>query len=186
MAINTCKIMNICILRLSLLWRHDGRDGVSNHQPSECLLNRSFNRRSKKTSKLRVTGLCAGDVIMYFLIVYITIPLQELRYPPNWNNITAQMHQLTNNSPRRKWQCAKFRPNSGGIMIYNTTLSPSENCMSDINDKDPKWPFKFDFDDYYWNILMEINRFVESNRVCCLSNVLYNWFCSSIFKKGGN
>ena len=27
----------------------------------DCLLNRSFRRRSKKTSKLRVTGLCAGN-----------------------------------------------------------------------------------------------------------------------------
>ena len=38
-----------------------GRDSVSNHQPHECLLNRLFTRRSKKTSKLRVTGLCAGN-----------------------------------------------------------------------------------------------------------------------------
>ena len=44
-----------------LLWRHNGLDGVSNHQPLECLLNRSFRRRSKKTSKSRVTGLCAGE-----------------------------------------------------------------------------------------------------------------------------
>ena len=42
----------------SLRWRHNGRDSVSNHQPHHCLLNRLFRRRSKKTSKLRVTGLC--------------------------------------------------------------------------------------------------------------------------------
>ena len=40
-------------------WRHNRRDSVSNHQPHDCLLNRLFRRRSKKTSKLRVTGLCA-------------------------------------------------------------------------------------------------------------------------------
>ena len=45
----------------ALLWRHNGRDGVSNHQPRYYLLNCSFRRRSKKTSKLRVTGLCAGN-----------------------------------------------------------------------------------------------------------------------------
>ena len=33
-------------------------NGVSNHQPHDCLLNRLFRHRSKKTSKLRVTGLC--------------------------------------------------------------------------------------------------------------------------------
>ena len=46
---------------VTLQWRHNGRDGVSNHQPHDCLLNRMFRRRSKKTSKLRVTGLCAGN-----------------------------------------------------------------------------------------------------------------------------
>ena len=46
---------------MSLQGRHDGRDSVSNQQPYDCLLNRLFKRRSKKTSKLRVTGLCAGN-----------------------------------------------------------------------------------------------------------------------------
>ena len=45
----------------SLHWRHNGRDSVSNHQSHDCLLNGLFRRRSKKTSKLRVTGLCAGN-----------------------------------------------------------------------------------------------------------------------------
>ena len=44
-----------------LLWHHNGRDGVLNHQPHDCLLSRLFRRRSKKTSKLRVTGFCAGN-----------------------------------------------------------------------------------------------------------------------------
>ena len=44
-----------------LQWRHNGSDSVSNHQPHDCLLNRLFRRRSKKTPKLRVTGLCAGN-----------------------------------------------------------------------------------------------------------------------------
>ena len=45
----------------TLQWRHNGRDGVSNHQPHDCLLNSLFGCRSKKTSKLRVTGLCVGN-----------------------------------------------------------------------------------------------------------------------------
>ena len=45
----------------SLWWRHNDHDSVSNHQPHECLLSRLFRRRSKKTSKLRVTGLCVGE-----------------------------------------------------------------------------------------------------------------------------
>ena len=47
--------------QLSLQWRHNEGDGVSNQQPHECLLKRLFKRRSKKTSKLRVTGLCEGN-----------------------------------------------------------------------------------------------------------------------------
>ena len=43
---------------LPLHWLHNGRDCVSNHQPHDCLLNRLFRRKSKKTLKLRVTGLC--------------------------------------------------------------------------------------------------------------------------------
>ena len=42
-------------------WRHNGRCSVSHHQPYDCLLNCLFRRTSKKTSKLRVTGLCVGN-----------------------------------------------------------------------------------------------------------------------------
>ena len=83
----------------TLWWRHNDHDGVSNHQPHECLLNCLFRRRSKKTSKLRVTGLCVGnspgpvnsphkgpvtrkmfpfdDVIMYLVVLGVTIPKQS-------------------------------------------------------------------------------------------------------------
>ena len=46
---------------ITLQWRHNGHHGVSNHQPHHCLLNYLFRCRSKKTSKLSVTGLCAGN-----------------------------------------------------------------------------------------------------------------------------
>ena len=44
-----------------LQWRHNERDSVSNHQPHHCLFNCLFRRRSKKTLKLRVTGLCVWN-----------------------------------------------------------------------------------------------------------------------------
>ena len=47
-------------LQIPLQWHHNGHDGGPNHQPCDCLLNRLFKRRSKKTSMLRVTGLCVG------------------------------------------------------------------------------------------------------------------------------
>ena len=37
---------------MTLQWRHNGRDSVSNHQPHDCLLNLLYRRRSKKTSIL--------------------------------------------------------------------------------------------------------------------------------------
>ena len=46
---------------LSLQWRHNELDGVSNHRRLGCLLNRLFGCRSKKTSKFRVAGLCEGN-----------------------------------------------------------------------------------------------------------------------------
>ena len=45
----------------TLQWRHNELHGVSNDQPHNFLLNRLFRRRSKKTSKLRVTRLCVGN-----------------------------------------------------------------------------------------------------------------------------
>ena len=44
-----------------LQWRHNDHDSVSNHQPHDCFLNRLFRRRSKRTSKLHVTGFCVGN-----------------------------------------------------------------------------------------------------------------------------
>ena len=46
---------------MTVQWRHNWCDSVSNHQPHDCLLNRLFRRRSMKTSELRATGLCVGN-----------------------------------------------------------------------------------------------------------------------------
>ena len=46
---------------ISLQWRHNGCDGVSDHQPHYCLLHHLFGSKSKKTSNLRATGLCTGN-----------------------------------------------------------------------------------------------------------------------------
>ena len=44
-----------------LQWRDNERDCVSNHRRINCVLNRLFRRRSQKTQKVRVTGLCAWN-----------------------------------------------------------------------------------------------------------------------------
>ena len=48
----------------ALQWRHNECDGISNHQPHDCLLHHLFRRRSKKTSKLRVNGLSVGNSLV--------------------------------------------------------------------------------------------------------------------------
>ena len=48
-------------INMSLQGRNNERDGVSNHRRLDCLLSRLFRCRSMKTSKLRVTGLCAEN-----------------------------------------------------------------------------------------------------------------------------
>ena len=56
-AYESCSKIYHCTLawmeHLPLRWRHDG---VSNHQPHDCLLECLFRLRSKKPSKFRVTG----------------------------------------------------------------------------------------------------------------------------------
>ena len=51
----------ICGAAVNIYIHYNGRDSVSNHQPHDGLLNLLFRRRSKKTSKFRVTGQCAGN-----------------------------------------------------------------------------------------------------------------------------
>ena len=48
------------LVPVPLQWRHNERDGVSNHRRIDRLLNR-FKRRSNDTSKLCVTSLCEGN-----------------------------------------------------------------------------------------------------------------------------
>ena len=53
--------LNTLHAKISSQWRHNEWDGVSNHQPHDCLLRHFFRLRSKKTAKLSVTGLCEGN-----------------------------------------------------------------------------------------------------------------------------
>ena len=49
---------------IALEWRHNEHNSVSKHRRLGYLLNSLFRRRSKKTSKLRVTVLCAGNPLV--------------------------------------------------------------------------------------------------------------------------
>ena len=51
-----------CGCYVPLQWCHNECDGLSNHWNLDGLLNRLSRCRSKKTSKLCVTGLCEGNI----------------------------------------------------------------------------------------------------------------------------
>ena len=84
-----------------LQWRHNGHNGVSHHQPHHCLLNNYSGRhRSKKTSKLCDTGLCAGNSP-----VTVEFPAQRASNAENvfnwWRRHAARAVIVT--TPLHKW-----------------------------------------------------------------------------------
>ena len=65
MKLHTHKTQSIPFLyNKTLHWRQNERVGVSDHQPHHCFPNCLFRHRSKKISKLRITGLCAGNSLL--------------------------------------------------------------------------------------------------------------------------
>ena len=81
------RLSSIWLIISSLLWRHNGGECVSNHQPHDCLINHLFRRRSKETSKIRwpVNSPHKGpvtrkifqfdDVIMCFFVFVVSSAL---------------------------------------------------------------------------------------------------------------
>ena len=60
----SCQHLTSSPIRRTLHWHHNERDGISNHRRLDVLFNRLFRRSPKKTSKLRVTGLCEGNSLV--------------------------------------------------------------------------------------------------------------------------
>ena len=52
------KPLQISTMAVSLQWRHNEHDGVSNHQPRDCLLNHLFRRNQRKNQTPRHWPLC--------------------------------------------------------------------------------------------------------------------------------
>ena len=113
---NEHSILHINVLWLiSLQWRHNGRDSVSNQQRHDCSLNRLFRRRSKKTSKLRVTGRCAGNSPGT-----VEFPAQMASYAENvsiwWrhhgNFVCLYLGRLRHHKPKMKLAWKSYYPNT--------------------------------------------------------------------------
>ena len=82
----------------SLDWRHNECNGISNHRHLDCLLNRLFMCRSKKTSKLFVTGLCE-EVTSEF-------PTQRASNTENVVSIWWCHHDWGRHLNAARWQCS--------------------------------------------------------------------------------
>ena len=55
-----CHVFGHLEDNIDLQWRHNERNGLSNHRRLNCL----FMRKSRKTTKLCVTGLCEGNSLV--------------------------------------------------------------------------------------------------------------------------
>ena len=75
-----------------LQWRHNGRDSVSNHQTHDCLLKGLFRHRSKKTWRLRVTGLCAGNSPHKWPVTRKMFPFDDVIMLQRYVRHIAQRH----------------------------------------------------------------------------------------------
>ena len=117
------QTFNLLFIIITLQWRHDERDGVTNHQRLDSLLNLLFRGRSKETSELPVTGLCEGnspltdefpaqhysDVIMNtkasqitsLAIVYSIVYSGADQRKPSKLRVTGGIHQRPVKSPHK-------------------------------------------------------------------------------------
>ena len=90
-------LMVICVWNstVKILYYNDVIiDGVSNHQPRDCLLKRLFRRRSKKTSKLRVTGLCVGNSPHKWPVTRKIVPFDDVIMFPHKGQYTCLCHDV--------------------------------------------------------------------------------------------
>ena len=99
-----------------LQWCHNDRNGVSNHRRLECLLKRLFRRRSKKTLKLCVTGLCKGnspvtdessaqrasntEMFPFDVVIMHTVALMTMKQ--TWRKWVNKSHESTKSDSKAK------------------------------------------------------------------------------------
>ena len=129
----------------ALQWRHNERDGYSNHQPCDYLLNRLFRRRSKKTSAFRLTCLCEGNPPMTDGSPHkrpVTRKMLPFDMASSWRVFLAAF-----NAPRvdRKFlvhgRLTVFRVAIGIRSIHNAACQTIIMCVKGQKTwKNPRWP----------------------------------------------
>ena len=140
-----------------LLWRHNEHNGVSNHQHYVYLLNCPFRRRSKKISKLRVTGVCAVNS-------YVTseFPTKMASTAENVS-IWWRHHVLT-----KKQECHSLR--SLHHLLYPTSLywslwTPQINFEHIFFNFDFQWRLYYT-SDYMFSFCFELFHHFNNTIIC--------------------
>ena len=155
---------------MTLLWRQNGRDGVSNYQPHDCLLNGLLRCRSKKTSKLRVTDLRVGNSP-----VTGEFPAQRASNAENVS-IWWRHHDLAmcDKASVRQiviefWSCIHF----DGLMANHQFSLRLIRAKNEIQA-------------YVWDVLLNtykrlFEHFSHLHRFCC--GLICEWSCWNLFGK---
>ena len=136
--------MHDCPCNHPLRWRHNGRDGVSNHQPHHCLLNRLFMRGSKKTSKLRVAGLCeenspaTGEFPAQMASNAENVSIWWRHHIHKGWIIYVNYKTTTKQSKTKPWQCQNLgiiytAPTSDNLLLRFTVISMFTGHLFKIN-----------------------------------------------------
>ena len=92
--------------RTTLRWRHNGHDGVSNHQPHDCLLNRLFRRRSKKISNLREMEITTlADALALWVARSSATVLRPCHISGSLSSTWRILNTCAMFFSRREWKC---------------------------------------------------------------------------------
>ena len=132
----------------SLQWRHNERDGISNHRRLHCWFNCWFRCRSEKTSKHRGNGLCEGNSPMAG-----EFPAQRASNAENvsiwWRHYVLIILQILLFEQECTQHVVAFesRPRLGEVIVHSTQLSNWEKQLyGAMKYVTQKWPWS-------WNLL---------------------------------
>ena len=158
----------------SLQWRHNEPDSVSNHQSHDCLLNRLFRRRPKKTPKLHVTRLCEGNSPMTGEFPHKG-PVTRKMFP--FDDVIMWWFTLI---PFASWFLLPALPLNYALSCSENGLVPQERIKT-ISVKinlfsNKKWAWKWCLGTgATYTISLEIYTRIACALFCCGHNIIDSW-----------
>ena len=166
----------------SLTLRHNEHDGISNHLRPDGLLNHLFGRRSKKTSKLRVIGLCEGNSpvtgefpsqrpVTQKLLPFDDVIMEHFRQYYNGRGRTLphwDRNKMTTVFPDDIFKCNFWNQNFAQDFIeVCSRVSNYQYYGNGSNDYGNQW---------WYTLLMKICVTQELSRVCINKNFAFALF----------